>query len=262
VPLPWQDFPVVEEQLDGGNTGGAVRIGDTVRRTAGPWTPAVHGLLSHLAGKEFTAAPRALGHDEAGREVLTFLDGATVGSGKPWPAWTWADDTLDQVARWMRDYHQAVADYVPPADAVWRGHGTWAPGLIIGHNDAAPYNAAWHEGRLAGFFDWDFAGPVTAAWDLAFTAFSWVPLQARHVAAADGFADFASRPARLDRFLNTYGWQGTTPEFLDVVRARIQAHADGIRALAAGGDPVFVGLEQQGVSDDLDQAISELARLP
>lgn len=253
---------MVEEQLDGGNTGGAIRIGDTVRRTAGPWTPAVHGLLSHLAGKAFTAAPRPLGFDEAGREVLTFLDGATVGSSKPWPAWTRADDTLDQVAHWMRDYHQAVADYVPPAGAVWRGHGIWAPGLIIGHNDAAPYNAARHEGRLAGFFDWDFAGPVTAEWDLAFTAFSWVPLQARHVAVADGFADVESRPDRLDRFLRAYGWPGATAEFLNVVRARVKAHADGIRALAAEGESVFVRLERQGISDDLDQAISELARFP
>jgi hypothetical protein len=32
-------------RLDGGNTGGAVRIGDTVRRTAGAWTPAVHALV-------------------------------------------------------------------------------------------------------------------------------------------------------------------------------------------------------------------------
>jgi hypothetical protein len=41
----------VEIRLDGGNAGGAVRVGDTVRRTAGPWTPAVHALLAHLAGK-------------------------------------------------------------------------------------------------------------------------------------------------------------------------------------------------------------------
>ncbi len=27
---------------------GAWRVGDTVRRTTGPWTPAVHDLLGHL----------------------------------------------------------------------------------------------------------------------------------------------------------------------------------------------------------------------
>jgi hypothetical protein len=253
---------MAEEQLDGGNIGGAVRAGGTVRRTAGPWTPAVHALLAHLAAKGFTGAPRPLGLDEQGREILTFLEGETVGSGKPWPAWTHADDTLDQVARWMRSYHQAVADFVPAPDAVWREGGCWSPGLIIGHNDAAPYNAAWHQGTLTGFFDWDFAGPVTPEWDLAFAAFSWVPLHARHVVAAEGFTDFAARPHRLHRFLRTYGWSATTGQFLTVIQARVQAHANAIRDLAATGDPVFERLLRQGVADDLDQATAELTNFP
>ena len=94
----------------------------------------------------------------------------------------------------MRACHHAGADFVPPPGAVWRGGGTWSPGLIIAHNDAATYNAAWRQGRLTGFFDWDFAGPATPEWDLALTAFSWVPLHARHVVAAEGFTDFAARP--------------------------------------------------------------------
>jgi phosphotransferase family enzyme len=253
---------MAEERLDGGNLGGAVRAGDTVRRAAGPWTPAVHALLAHLAAKGFTGAPRPLGFDEQGREVLTFLEGETVGSGKPWPAWTHADDTLDQVARWLRGYHRAVADFVPPPGAVWREGGAWSPGLIIGHNDTAPYNAAWHQGTLAGFFDWDFAGPVTPEWDLAFAAFSWVPLHARHIVAAEGFTDFAARPRRLGRFLHTYGWPATTASFLEVVRARVKAHASGIRSHAAAGDAVFARLLHQGVADDLDRAFTELASFP
>jgi Phosphotransferase enzyme family len=251
-----------EKQLDGGNTGGAVRAGDTVRRTAGPWTPAVHALLAHLAAKAFTGAPRPLGFDEQGREVLTFLEGETTGSRKPWPPWTHADDTLDQVARWMRAYHQAVADFVPPPGAACRTGGTWTPDLIVGHNDTAPYNAAWHQGMLTGFFDWDFAGPATPEWDLAFAAFSWVPLHARHVVAAEGFTDFAARSRRLHQFLATYGWPGTAAEFLEVVQARVKAHADGIRDLAAARDEVSERLLRQGVAGDLDQAIAELASFP
>jgi hypothetical protein len=158
-------------------------------------------------------APRPLGFDEQGREVLTFLEGETIGRRKPRPAWVHAEDTLVQVAHWMRACHEAVADFVPPPGAVWRGGGIWSPGLIIAHNDAATYNAAWHQGRLTGFFDWDFAGPAT-------------------------------------------------PEFLDVVEARIKAHADGIRDLAAAGDEAFGRLVDQGVSDALDQAIAELASFP
>jgi aminoglycoside phosphotransferase (APT) family kinase protein len=76
----------------------------------------------------------------------------------------------------------------------------------VGHNDAAPYNAAWDAGSLVGFFDWDFAAPVTPEWDLAFTGFAWVPLHARRVVTAEGFTAFADRPRRLRLFLDTYGW--------------------------------------------------------
>ena len=53
-----------------GNVGGTWRIGGTVHRATGPWTPAVHALLGFLTSRvEHT--PRVLGFDEQGREVLT-----------------------------------------------------------------------------------------------------------------------------------------------------------------------------------------------
>jgi hypothetical protein len=169
----------VEERLPGGNTGGAVRIGDTVRRTAGPWTPAVQALLAHLHDVGFDRCPRPLGIDEHGREVLSYLPGASVGELKPWPSWVHSDSALVDVACWLRDYHAAVGNFVPPASAPWRGETPAEGGGIICHNDAAPYNACWNGAGLVGFFDWDFAGPGTRDWDLAFTASAWVPLHAR-----------------------------------------------------------------------------------
>jgi aminoglycoside phosphotransferase (APT) family kinase protein len=64
-------------------------------------------------------------------------------------------------------------------------------GVVVAHNDAAPYNAVWRDGKLVGFIDWDMAGPRWREDDLAWTAFSWVLLHARHVVAAEGFTDFA-----------------------------------------------------------------------
>lgn len=229
----------------------------------------MHALLSHLADRGFTGAPRPLGFDEQRREVLTFLEGETIGHRTPRAAWVYAEDTLDQVARWMRDCHQVAADFVPPTGAVWRGPlcqtrggGSWSPGLIIVHNDATIHNGAWRQGRLTGFFDWDFAGPAAPEWDLALTAFSWVPLHARWFTAAEGVTDFAARPGRLSRFLRIYGWPGTTGDFLEVVEARITAHADGIRRNAAAGDEAAGRLLSQGISDALDQGIAELASFP
>ncbi|MER7274151.1 phosphotransferase [Dactylosporangium sp. NPDC000244] len=251
-----------ERRMAGGNTGGAVRVGDTVRRAAGRWTPSVHAVLRHLEAAGFDGAPRALGFDEQGREVLSFLPGDVVGDARPWPAWVHSDDALRQVAGWLRDLHTAVAGFTPAPDAVWREGGSWRPGLVIGHNDAAPYNAAWSGGRLTGFFDWDFAAPVTPEWDLAFTAFAWVPLHARHVVTAEGFTAFEQRPRRLRLFLDAYGWSGSLAEFAEIVRRRVSASAEGIRRVAAAGDPAYQRMIEHGVDTALETAVRELDGFP
>jgi hypothetical protein len=198
-----------EQPLPGGNAGGAVLADGTVRRPTGPWTPSVHALLRHLEARGFArGAPRVLGMDEQNREVLTYLPGETVGRSRPWPPWVHSDQALVEVGHWLRGYHDAVADFVPPRQARWRTSlRPWRPGDIIGHNDAAPYNAVWrplapdpgtsargNDGpgeRLVGFVDWDFAAPCPPICDLAFVVFSWVPLHARDVVAAEGFTRFA-----------------------------------------------------------------------
>jgi len=53
--LALASLAMAEERSLGGNLNDAVRLGDTVRRRAGPWTPAVHELLRFL---EREASPR------------------------------------------------------------------------------------------------------------------------------------------------------------------------------------------------------------
>ena len=47
-----------------------------------------------------------------------------------------------------------------------------------------------------------------------------------------------------------------------MVEARVRAHANGIRDLAAAGDEAFGNLLRQGIPDALEQAIAELASFP
>ena len=249
-----------EIPLDGGNVGGAVRVGDTVRRTTGPWTPAVHELLAHLESRGFAGAPRPRGLDDQGREILSFLPGETVGSQKPWPAWAFADQSLIETAEWLKGYHRAVEDFIPSPAAQWREDGVWESGLIIGHNDAAPYNAAW-DGRVLGFFDWDFAGPVTKEWDIAYSAFSWVPLHCRRAVIDVGFTAFADRGRRLRLFLDSYGWEGSAEDMMEHVRARTLASIRSIRTLAANKDPVFVALQAAGHQTNLEDAVAEFPEI-
>jgi hypothetical protein len=219
---------------------------------AAPWDPAVRALLSHLADAGFDGAPGPGGD----------LPGDRLGKRRPWPDWVHDDHTLWQVAQWMREYHAAVAGFVPPAGAVWRKGGTWEPGLIIGHNDATPGNVAVTGGRLTGFTGWDFAGPVTAEADLAFAAFAWVPLTARQVAEDDGFTAFAERPHRLRLFLDAYGWRGGLRQIVREVRDRISASIHDIRRLAAAGDPGCREMIGAGYDRELATAVQELATFP
>ncbi|MEU8664806.1 aminoglycoside phosphotransferase family protein [Actinoplanes philippinensis] len=213
-----------------------------------PWAPAVRALLRHLEDSDFDGAPP--------------VDGTATSAAMPWPEWTREDDTLWQVAQWLREYHEAVADFVPPADARWRKGGAWEPGLIIGHNDAAPYNATRAGRRLTGFVGWDFAGPVSRDADLAFTAFAWVPLTARGDAAADGWTDLTDRPRRLRMLLDAYGWRGTAADMVREVRDRISAAIHDIRRLATDGDHDCRELIHSGHDLRLATAVKELASFP
>ena len=244
--------------MPGGNAGGAIRAGNILSKPGGPWVRSVHTLLRHLSENGFAGAPSPVGIDGSGRQELTFIQGETIGGRRPWPGWIFADETLDQVADWTRAFHQAVRDFEPPADAVWRMGGRWSPGDIVGHNDAAPYNAVWRDRRLIAFVDWDFAGPVSVEWDLAYVAFSWVPLVARSVAAEEGFTAFDARPRRLRRFLSRYGWEADASSFIHVVQARARSHATDIREQAAGGDPIWAKLLAQGAAERIDMAAEEI----
>ena len=249
-----------DEQLAGGRTGGAVRVGSTVRRPTRPWTPAVHAVLRHLESVGFAGAPRVLGTDDQGREVLTYLDGHTVGERLPWSAWVHSDEALVQVGAWSRRLHDATEAFVPPEGLSWFAGQSWRPGLVIGHHDAAPYNAVWTDDGLLGFVDWDTAGPAPRELDLAFTALAWVPLLARRVVEPLGFRAHDDRSRRLHLLLDAYGYAGDRVAFGAAVAARARLNAQGIRRLSATGDPTYTALLP--AADDLEQAAREVEALP
>src|ERR687894_794302 len=105
-----------EEKLTGGFFSEVVRVGDTVRRSTGPWTPAVHALLKHLEEVGFEGAPRVLGFDEQGREVLTYIPGEVPHRAEPALE---TDRALEEAARLLRRYHDAVADFALPPGINW-----------------------------------------------------------------------------------------------------------------------------------------------
>ncbi|MER5356474.1 aminoglycoside phosphotransferase family protein [Kitasatospora sp. NPDC002551] len=236
-----------EERLTGGNaTAGVVRVGDTVRRPAGPWTPAVHALLTHLHGVGFRAAPRPLGIDEQGREVLSFVPGRVVGDGERF-ALLDPVARLARVARLIREFHDAVAGFTPPADARWQvlmrddparaGHGE-----IIAHQDLAPWNLVVDDGPDRWtFIDWDTAAPGSRLWDLAYAAHGFVPLAAD---PAHGRADAAER---LRAFVDAYGLdEDERRRLVPTLGRRTRAMHDFLRARAGLGVQPWTRLWQEG----------------
>ena len=186
----------MEIPLLGGNVSeSVVRVGDTVRKPVTASTPAVEALLKHLAEVGFESAPKTLGRDERGRQVLEFIPG-TMADAYGQPPLTTAD--LQRVGRLIRELHDATASFVPPADAVWNvAIPSDETDDLICHRDLAPWNLVFADDGRWVFIDWDGAGQGSRLWDLAYAAHGFVPLHA----AGDPTVD----APRLRAFADGYG---------------------------------------------------------
>ncbi len=193
-----------EEILDFGAVSSAVKIGDTVHRQAGPWTPTIHALLNFLNEKGFGFAPQVIGMDEQGREILTFLPG--IAASRPWPANLFEMNSLEQVAKMLRQYHDIVEGFQLDDEAEWRaGKMQRLPGQIIRHGDLGPWNTLWQGNSLTGLIDWDFAEPGERVTDVAQMAYYFVPLRGEEGWQQAGFAERPEFGKRLGALVEAYG---------------------------------------------------------
>ncbi len=225
-----------EELLAGGGVNQVTRLGDTVRRPVGPWTPTVHRLLDHLAAGGFTGAPRAHGLTEDGRrEILDFVPGE-VGH-YPLPPYARTDDALRAVAVLLRGLHDASADFPRRPDDVWYLPPR-EPAEVICHGDAATYNCVFRDGVPVAFIDFDTAHPGPRVWDVAYTAYRFVPLHAP--GSDEGTLPPPEQGRRFRLLADAYG---LTPDERD---ALVRTVSDRLHALvrmmterAAAGDAAF-----------------------
>ena len=233
--------------LDGGNLGGAVRVGHTVRRATGPWTPAVHALLDHLRQQRVPGVPRVLGTDARGREILTYLPGRIVDVDTE----LLSDAQLGSLAAWARVFHDAVAGF--ESRGPWRFAVPEQPELVT-HNDLAPYNVCFTGDRVAGVFDWDLAAPSTRLMELAQLAWTAVPLF-RDIGASD-------TARRLGVIARAYG-RYTAREILEAVPHRVRVSVDFVRAGLENGDEGLRRLAAVGEPQRTEQHLADhLDRVP
>lgn len=211
-----------DELLPGGFVGGAVRVGATVRKAPPADAVFVRRLLGFFAECGWAGAPRSLGVDERGREVLSFVEGEVPwGAGAP-PV---GDTALAAVARLVREFHELTA-----GSALAEGRE------VVCHHDLSPGNTVFRGGLPVAFIDWDLAGPGLRVQDVAHVCWQFVPL-------GPGVAD-AARRVRV--VADAYGW-GDLSLLVETVVWWQDRCWRSIAAGAAEGVPAMVRLRDAGV---------------
>jgi hypothetical protein len=238
--------------LGGDVTEGVVRVGDTVRRPLNPNSALIHALLRYLEAAGFSGAPRFLGIDTAGREVLSYVEGEVA--GRPRPRWIADEDRMLSVARLVRAYDDAAAGFVPPAadgsaDAAGQAAGIppappYEPELI-GHVDITPENVVFRDGRAFALIDFDLAKPATRADEMFNVMMWWAPLSdPRDV---DPLLRGLNVPRRCRLLADAYGMSGPdrdrvikvavmrTRRSWYLMKQRAESHGGGWQRMWDGG---------------------------
>ncbi|TWP38270.1 phosphotransferase [Leekyejoonella antrihumi] len=244
-----------EEELSGGNTTVVVRVGDTVRRSVGHWTPAVHNLLDHLESVGFAGSPRVLGIDESDREILAFVPGevGTLSVTDPLPAWFRTPEACWAIGRWIRDFQSAqVGLRLDPATPWRRAAGAaLGPGQVLVHHDVSSYNTVRRTGGSLVVLDWDFVRPGDPLEDVAWAAWRWAPLMVGswwHAEYGIGSEeDVRQRQRRnLAALMDGYGLSvRQRPMLWEAIGEQMIRHASDLEDLAVA-DLAFADLIERG----------------
>jgi hypothetical protein len=224
------------------NAGRVSRVGSTVRRPRRPTSRATWALLDHLERVGFDGAPRFLGVDERGREMLSFIPGEAA--IEPYQNWALTDEALVSVAELLRRYHDAAASF----DAA--GH-TWPQFVpaefhdgLVSHNDPNLDNIIFSGSVAVGLIDFDLASPGSAVWDVTCAARLWAPLRDERDAPEE------LRGRALDRlriFVDAYGL--ARRDRLRVVDAAFHTHERCYRVVRTalnGGHETFGRMWREG----------------
>lgn len=238
---------VVEHSLTGGidQAGAVVRVGETVRRPGGVNADAVRLFLGHLERSEFRAAPRFLGLDRHGREILDYVPGDVA--VPPFPDWAADEDLLVSVAGLQRALHAAAVGFELPEGVVWGGRRLppGAEGDLVCHTDLCLENVVVRDGRAVAFIDFDLAVPADRLFDIAVAVRHWVPLRAPSD-ITDARAD-SDVFGRFHRFAAVHDLTSDERRrVVDLLLGFLDIALADIRASAAAGHPGYARVWADG----------------
>ena len=233
-----------EQPLPGGFVTAVVRAGDTVRRAPAPNAEFVHELLGLFERQGWAGAPRFLGVDERGREVLSFVDGLAAWEPVLPPALR-SDAVLARVAGLIREFHDLTAG--TPLAA---GHE------VVCHNDLSPKNTVY-TGPGSGpapvaFIDWDLAAPGRRVHDVAHACWQYLGL-------GPDVADARAAGRRVRHFCDAYGLDDRH-DLIETIMWWQDRCWRGILARADAGDPAMIRLRDTGRAAGVRDAYRWVAR--
>lgn len=231
---PWND-PPIDEPLPGGAVNLVVRVGDTVRRRPAANHAFIHSLLGLFERTGWAGAPRVLGFDDEGREVLSFIHGHV-----DWDhanATPHAEASLVKVAQLTRAFHDLTA-----------GSDLAGGEEVVCHNDLAPRNCVYRWAQEPrepfAFIDWDNAAPGRRIVDVAHVCWQFVVL-----GPANPDPTLAARHIRL--IVDAYGLGAERGEIVETILWWQDRSWRWIEAKAAEGDAGMIGLRDRGSISDI-----------
>ena len=211
----------------------------TVRREPGAATGLVEQVLLQLERAGFEQAPRFLGRDEAGREILTYLPGTVVHESPRFDP-----ILLHSIGVSIRRFHDIMAD-----------SGLAGGAETVGHGNLGPHSLVVEPERLVGIISWrDYVAPTSRRSDLAHAVWYTADIgeqgpdlqrQGRNARVlCDGYGDgdhdavLAALAARFERARRTHLRAGRAPsvEIFDRKLRWLHTHTPRLLALMADGE--------------------------
>jgi hypothetical protein len=224
---------VHEHRLPGGFINEVVRVGETVRRPAPKAAGFVRRLLRHFEQQQWPNAPRFLGVDEKGREILSFLPGHVAWEEGRQPPAVHCEESLVRAAQLVRQFHDLTAGTDLAGDQE-----------VVCHNDLSPKNTVYRDlgvglGPVA-FIDWDIAAPGDRVHDVAHVCWQYLDL-------GPNIAD-AAGAARLVRLITDAYGMADRSELVDTILWWQDRCWRGIEAAADAGERAMIRLRDLGAA--------------
>jgi Phosphotransferase enzyme family len=219
------------------------KVGETVHRQVSENSDFVHLLLGFLGKKAYTFAPRFLGMDEQGREVLEYIEGY-VPHGQLVDPKTWSVETMTEIFCQIRRLHDlTTATELAGAEE------------CVCHGDLSYANTVYRRGRAVAFIDWDWAHPGERVDDVAYALLQYLSIGGYFGDGPEG------RAGIVRKLVDAYGLSDTeTLSLVDRMLESILATRDKQLKFIEMRTPAGKRLEEAGVPSLMLQRYEWLER--